>query len=80
MSATIDNVGGNSVPSSSAAITYQSVASIDKIEVVHDIIIKDFQEWRNNVDFLGDINGSFGIPISNKTPGGLVLQDVRFCI
>ena len=63
MSATVDNVCGDSVSSSPAAITYQSVASIDKIEVLHDIIIKDFQEWRNNVDFLGSIDGSFGIPI-----------------
>ena len=75
MSSTTD--AGGSASSSPETITYHSVASIDKTEVLHDIVINDFQVWRNNVEFLGPIEGSFGIPISTKTPMGVVVQDVR---
>jgi len=45
--------------------TYKSVASIDKINVAHDIVIKDFKDWRSNTELLGDITGTMNLPIPN---------------
>ena len=45
--------------------TYKSVASIDKINVAHDIVITDFKDWRSNAELLGDITGTMNLPIPN---------------
>ena len=44
-------------------MSYKSVASLEKIRVTHEIVIRDFADWRSNVDFFGQISGSFDVPI-----------------
>ena len=56
----------DSVSSNKTTITYKTVASIEKFHAVHDITIRDFQEWRNNVELLGPIKSTFVIPMTNK--------------
>ena len=45
--------------------TYKSVASIKKINVAHDIVVKDFEDWRNNVELLGPLDGLLDLPFPN---------------
>ena len=46
-------------------ISYKSVASLEKIRVTHEIVISDLADWRSNVDFFGQISGSFDIPMQD---------------
>ena len=52
--------------------TFKSVASIDKINVAHDIVIKDFKDWRSNSELLGDMTGIMNLPIPNGNGGSKV--------
>ena len=58
-----------SVPSST--INYKSVISTDKFNVVHDIVISDFADWRDNIDFFEPTSVSIDVPISPD--GGIVV-------
>ena len=44
-------------------IKYKSVASFQKINVEHEIMISDFADWRENLEFFGDLVGKFDVPI-----------------
>ena len=68
MSATTD-ADANWIPDSATTATYKSVASIDKINVAHDIVIKDFKDWRSNAELLGSITGTMNLPIPNGNGG-----------
>ena len=50
--------------------TYKSVASIDKINVAHDIVITDFKDWRSNSELLGEMTGTMNLPIPKNGNGG----------
>ena len=58
MSATTDADGD-----AASTATYKSVASIGKLNVAHDIVIKDFKDWRNNAHLLGELKGTLELPI-----------------
>ena len=47
----------------SALIKSKSVASFEKVNMEHDITICDFADWRNHMDFFGDLQGTFNVPI-----------------
>ena len=51
---------GDSVASST--INYKSVASTQKINIAHDMVISDFVDWRENFDFFGPTSFPFGVP------------------
>ena len=71
MSATTD-ADANWIPDSATTATYKSVASIDKINVAHDIVINDFKDWRSNSELLGDMTGTMNLPTPRGNGGSKV--------
>ena len=66
MSSMTDAAAADGASPTTDTITYKSLASIDEINVVHDITISNFQKWRTNFDLLGPIEGTLDIPIPNS--------------
>ena len=58
----------------SSTINYKSVASTEKFEVAHDIVISDFADWRDNFDFFGPTSVSIEVPISPSPNEGTVVS------
>ena len=61
MSEMTTNASGTSKEPST--VSYQSVAALEKINVSHEIVVCEFADWRKNVDFFGQIRGTFDVPV-----------------